>query len=538
MKIRETFNTLAENNTIVKSFFTLIRTFIGWHFLYEGISKLIYPWSSKGYLMSSQWLFSDFFHWIAETPVVLNIVDILNIAGMTLIGVCLFVGLFTRISAFSGALLLLLYYIANPPFIGYMGETTGEGNYLIVNKQLIEIVVLFALVFLPRNFFWSIDRWIERIRQRRKYETEVNQQPVNSSGRRELLKDLVSLPFLGGFSWLFMRKMKWDSFEELHLVSENSRVDAVSSATNRAVFAHLDQLEHKVPMGKIKNYEISRLIFGGAILCGYVHSRDLIYVSPLTQAYFNDEKAIETMKLCEAAGINTMCLRVDNNTLKLLKKYRKRGGAIQWIAQCKITEENIRADIDAAIENGAIGIQFQGSSCDRAIRANKIHIISDALAYVKKHEHIICGVSSHDLEVVVACEKQGLKPDFYMKTFNNNSYWTAGPRIITDPDWKPDPTGDVIVPEYDGLYEDPRDHMWCNTPEQTKEFMKQVEQPWVAFKVLGAGAIKPSVGFDYAFNNGADFTCVGMFDFQVVENVNYVCNTLSRITQRERLWRG
>jgi uncharacterized membrane protein YphA (DoxX/SURF4 family) len=534
---------MGRNQNIVKIFFTLTRIFIGWHFLYEGLHKLLSPWSSAGYLMGSQWLFSGFFHWIAETPDVLRVVDILNIAGLILIGAGLFIGLFTRLSAFTGALLVLFYYVANPPFIGYMSEATGEGHYLIVNKQLIEMAVLLVIVFLPRDFFWSIDRWIERIRQRREDEKEVNQSEEAPSGRREMIKDLVALPFLGGFSWLLMKKRKWESYEELNLVSENSRVNAISGATTQVEFTKLSQLNHKVPTGKIKGYEISRLIFGGGIVSGYAHSRDLIYVSPLIQSYNNDEKVMETFKLCEAVGINTMVLRVDNNTLKILKKYRRRGGTMHWIAQCRITEENITPDIDSAIENGAVGIYIQGVDCDRFVRDNKMDVLRAAVEYIRKkdqQDQLFCGFAAHDLRVVVECEKRGLDLDFYMKTFNSAGYWTAGPRLIDDPNWKPDPSGNVIVPEYAGNIIEPghRDNIWCNTPEQTKEYMKKVEKPWVAYKVLGAGAIHPKEGFRYAFENGADFAVVGMFDFQLIENANIVCETLSNITERERPWRG
>jgi hypothetical protein len=48
--------------------------------------------------------------------------------------------------------------------------------------------------------------------------------------------------------------------------------------------------------------------------------------------------------------------------------------------------------------------------------------------------------------------------------------------------------------------------------------------------VLGAGAIHPNAGFRYAFQNGADFVCVGMFDFQVVEDVQIALNALDRAT--------
>lgn len=33
----------------------------------------------------------------------------------------------------------------------------------------------------------------------------------------------------------------------------------------------------------------------------------------------------------------------------------------------------------------------------------------------------------------------------------------------------------------------------------------------IAFKVLAAGAIRPELGFRYAFENGADLICIGRF---------------------------
>ncbi len=76
------------------------------------------------------------------------------------------------------------------------------------------------------------------------------------------------------------------------------------------------------------------------------------------------------------------------------------------------------------------------------------------------------------------------------------------------------------------------------TPEKTIEFMKKVAKPWVAFKVLAAGAIHPGDGFKYAFENGADFICVGMFDFQVIEDSIVTKDVLKGIKNRQRSWRG
>ncbi|MHC4569744.1 MAG: hypothetical protein ACYTE3_28795 [Planctomycetota bacterium] len=68
--------------------------------------------------------------------------------------------------------------------------------------------------------------------------------------------------------------------------------------------------------------------------------------------------------------------------------------------------------------------------------------------------------------------------------------------------------------------------------------MKTVNKPWIAFKVLAAGAIHPREGFKYAFENGADFVCAGMFDFQIRENVLIARDVLSATANRQRLWRA
>ncbi len=73
-------------------------------------------------------------------------------------------------------------------------------------------------------------------------------------------------------------------------------------------------------------------------------------------------------------------------------------------------------------------------------------------------------------------------------------------------------------------------------PEQTVEVFSTLDVPLIGFKVLAAGAIKPEDGFRYAFENGADFICVGMFDFQVVENVNTTIDVLASKLNRTRKW--
>lgn len=251
-----------------------------------------------------------------------------------------------------------------------------------------------------------------------------------------------------------------------------------------------------LPLGEIGNVAVSRLIVGGNPISGNAHSRDLPYVSSLMRKYFTDEKCVETLHLCEQCGINTAQLRTDSHIVRILDKYWKQGGKMRWIAQIKPRKpdiSDIMNDIRMAFDNGAIGGYLQGGVADKLVQRGRIDLVRKALEYIKANGSI-AGVGGHSLDVIIACEKAGMKPDFYMKTLHHGDYWSANKQPSND-------------------------NIWSVTPEKTIEFFKQVNRPWIAFKVLAAGAIHPREGFKYAFENGADFICVGMFDFQVRENV-------------------
>jgi hypothetical protein len=82
------------------------------------------------------------------------------------------------------------------------------------------------------------------------------------------------------------------------------------------------------------------------------------------------------------------------------------------------------------------------------------------------------------------------------------------------------------------------DNMFCINPEETAAFMAKLAKPWIAFKVMAAGAIPPADAFRYAFQNGADFVLAGMFDYEIAEDVRTVTETLAGLPQRARPWRG
>lgn len=138
-----------------------LRVIIGWHFLYEGLVKVVNPnWSSAGYLMDSQGFFSGFFQSLATNQSVLSIVDFMNMWGLVAIGLGLIVGLFSRIALYGGILLLLFYYLSHPPFVGLKYGLPMEGSYLIVNKNLIELAAMIVLLLFPTSKIIGVDRMI------------------------------------------------------------------------------------------------------------------------------------------------------------------------------------------------------------------------------------------------------------------------------------------------------------------------------------------------------------------------------------------
>ena len=136
-----------------------LRVLIGWHFLYEGVSKIINPyWSSVAYLLDSKGPFSGLAETIVSNPTLLSISDYVNMWGLTLVGASLLLGLFSRYTVLIGMGLVILYYLFAPPLLGLEYSRPGEGSYIIVNKNLIEACALWVIHSFPTSHVIGLDR--------------------------------------------------------------------------------------------------------------------------------------------------------------------------------------------------------------------------------------------------------------------------------------------------------------------------------------------------------------------------------------------
>jgi len=273
-----------------------------------------------------------------------------------------------------------------------------------------------------------------------------------------------------------------------------------------------------MPMGKIKNLTISRLISGGNLISGWAHARDLSYVHHLMANYNTEQKVLETLALLEECGVNAIIADPRKKPMDVFKAHWKRGGKIQWIAEGHPEPDDLKTNIRASIDWGASAVYIQGVIGDRWLKEGHADKLGECVEFIKS-QGVPGGLGAHMLDVIVNSEARGFDPDFYVKTLHHSNYWSSR---------RSDQGTDVVSNN--------ADNFWEPTPEETIQFMKTVKKPWIAFKTLAAGAIHPTSGFQYAFEGGADFICVGMFDFQVREDAIITRKILEGLKNRDRAW--
>jgi hypothetical protein len=286
-----------------------------------------------------------------------------------------------------------------------------------------------------------------------------------------------------------------------------------------------------LPTGKLGNLTVTRMILGCNQVSGYAHCRDLNYVARLMQEYQTDERVLNTWQLCEEHGINTILSDPFEKPVRLMKQYRRdRGGKIQWISEVHphapesgIRLPHLKENLKQVLDNGPHAIYIQGAVTDTFVQRGLLDELGEALEAMKQ-SGLPAGLGAHSVETPNRCMAAGIQPDFFMKTFHSDDYWSATPRE------------ERIEFNVDSDSPNNHDNIWDIKPEVTREVMGSFQKPWIAFKVMAAGAIPPEKAFRFAFSGGADFICAGMFDFQIAQDVEIARKVLAEPLARTRPW--
>jgi hypothetical protein len=341
----------------------------------------------------------------------------------------------------------------------------------------------------------------------------MEKKSVVSVKRRNLLKGLALLPFAGSFSIVSAATQ---------MVSKDNGYLTEEAKTS------LKKLKGVLPKGKLGKYEISRLVLGCNPMGGWSHSRDLSYVGQLSKHWHTDTKMKETWAIAEQAGIN-FCNLVEFQ-YKAFNEYKKETGSkLLNVCQTSIGKPDDRlAPVKKAVADGADLIYIQGENTDGLAKTNAIDVLLKTVEYIRG-QGLLAGVGAHSIKSIQAAINVGVKPDFYYKTFHHDNYWSVTP-----------PENRKEYPNYPMTRITDRnqwnDNMWDQFYTQTIETFRSIEVPMFGFKVLAAGSIPPADGIRWAYENGADFVCLGMYDFQVVDDVNTTINILGSLGKRDRPW--
>jgi uncharacterized membrane protein YphA (DoxX/SURF4 family) len=135
-----------------------LRTLIG--------TSLLGPDRAKGYVsdkaegrtlwvIPKSWTLIDFINWSTRW-------------FLLVVGCLLMVGLFSRLSCFAAAGFLILTVLTQPSLPWIPAPPNSEGNYLVVNKNVIEMVALLALMTTRSGRWFGLDAVVSAVFGRRR----------------------------------------------------------------------------------------------------------------------------------------------------------------------------------------------------------------------------------------------------------------------------------------------------------------------------------------------------------------------------------
>jgi len=260
-----------------------------------------------------------------------------------------------------------------------------------------------------------------------------------------------------------------------------------------------------LPTIRLGTRQISRLVAGSNPILGYS------YLGPHTdrhlKEYFTVERTVEFLQNCERAGITAHQFADPERALPYIRLLRERGSKLQFIC-LQAEREKIREVIDLT---QPIAMVHHGGVTDQLFAQGNASLVHD---YVKAAHDlgVLAGVSAHNPDCIRRMADEGWEVDFFMTCF----YFLTRQKGEKD--------GEVRTLEiaYPFFKDDPR---------VMTQLIRQVRQPCLGFKILGAGRLCADqqtvrAAFQFAFDNikPTDGVIVGMFPWcfdEVSANARY-----------------
>jgi len=374
----------------------LVRWLIGWHFLYEGVWKLLQAkgWSCLSYLDNAQGPLAALFKWMASQGWLVAIGDYAVMWGLVLIGISLITGVLSRLAAFFGILLMAMFYSAQPPEPFATAFSGADGRFFFIERNAIEALGLLLVVVTPcwRGFL------------------------------RTLVPGVVVLAVFSGLAWRHYRAKGFET------------VEAVTSATVKvheftALAALKSPIRERVDLAGV---QVSPLALGGDLMAGHSHARDLIWTDEFMKRYHRGGSLERLVRYCSFCGIDTafaepaFCTRLRETAAAV-------GGTVKFFANCATAD-----DAALAKRSGAVGVYLRPERADALANAGDAAGVTALVAELRK-TGLPVGIGAEDVATVRFCFEKGVKPDYWVLAFHSLNYPAATMTVRCNNIWCADP---------------------------------------------------------------------------------------------------
>jgi hypothetical protein len=241
-----------------------------------------------------------------------------------------------------------------------------------------------------------------------------------------------------------------------------------------------------LPTIRLGTLEVSRLILGSNPFWGYSHKSPQL--DEEMRRHHTDERIIQILEEAAECGLTAVASPPDERWTRLWTRYSEKGGRLKiWISQCHGNPEQMISEIDRSIKAGARAIFIQGLRVEEQFGRGNFDTLRSWIEHIKE-AGLPAGAAAHWPEIHPELERRNFPTDFYYQCMYNVSK-----------------TSDYSPAER----------------EKAVATIARLGKPVVAYKILAAGRLAASEGFEYAFNHikRKDGVCVGIYAQKAIDQI-------------------
>jgi len=254
-----------------------------------------------------------------------------------------------------------------------------------------------------------------------------------------------------------------------------------------------------LPTVRLGTLEVSRLILGSNPFWGYSHKS--AQLDEEMKRHYTDERIMEILDEAADCGLTALASPPDARWVDLWARYLEGGGRLKiWLSQCHGNPEQMNDEIDRSVRAGAGAVFIQGARVEEQFGKGNFDVLRSWIERIKE-AGLPAGAAAHWPEIHPELERRRFPTDFYYQCFYNVS------------------KGENYNPA---------------EREKALATIERLEKPVIAYKILGAGRLPASEGFEFAFSHIArkDGVCVGIYARKAIDQIRQNATYTETLTPR------